>query len=454
MNTTEACGIFIENFELSSVTQSAIEHTKNAIIDTIGVMIAAKDEPVVTKLLKYLEQAHLLQQEGGQSTIIPFSYKTNARDAAWVMGTLAHALDFDDTSLVMKGHPSAILIPAILSLSEKYNRSGKEVLEGYICGLEVTHQLAKQHASHQYNQGWHTTATYGTLGAAAASAKIIGLSQQQIRYALGIAASSASGLRANFGTMTKPLHAGQAAAAGVFAALLAEQDVTANSNVLEADFGYGDVFHHDQDFGNLSFSVDSLYLESHGLNVKMYPSCSMTHRPIDAVFSLITKHQLDPEQLETIKCSISKRAASILRYHQPKDEMEAKFSLEYCIASAVLNQEVSLAQFHDDQVKRTDIQRMMKQVIILAEEDTEEEKATVTIKTKKGDIYTKTITHPIGSSQKALSRAQLKQKFSECVNHIMTDEQQHSAFAYLEKLEEIDDIRGLLDSLTLKFQKN
>lgn len=454
MNTTEVCADFIASFELSSVSLSAVERTKDAFIDTLGVMIAAKDEPVVTKVLNYLEQANLLQQESGQSTMIPFSIKTNARDAAWMMGTLAHALDFDDTSPVINGHPSAVLVPAILPLTEVYNRSGKCMLEAYICGLEVIHQLAKNNASDQYNQGWHTTATYGVIGAAAASAKIIGLNQRQIRYALGIASSSASGIRANFGTMTKPLHAGQAASMGVLAALLADQDVTANSTVLEDDFGYGDVFHNNSVFENVSFSLDSLFLESHGLNVKMHPSCSMTHRPIDSVFSLIGEHKLKPEQLATIDCVISKRAASILRYHQPKDGMEAKFSLEYCIASAILNQEVSLAQFHDDQVKRADIQEMMKRVNIVTEADREQETATVTIKTKDGDSFTTTVTHPIGSSQNPLTRAQLKQKFSESVGQMMNEEQQQMALSYLERLEEVDDVGVVLNALILELQKN
>ena len=190
------------------------------------------------------------------------------------------------------------------------------------------------------------------------------------------------------------------------------------------------------------------------MNVKMHPSCSMTHRPIDGLFSIVSEHELNPEQIDTITCVISKRAASILKYHHPKDGMEAKFSLEYCIASAVLNQEVSLAQFHDEQVKRADIQKMMKRIHILTEKDKEEETATVMIKTKEGDTYTSTVIHPIGSGENPLTPAQVKQKFSECVRHIMHDEQQRKAFSYLEKLEEAEEMKNVIDAFNLDVQMN
>lgn len=241
---------------------------------------------------------------------------------------------------------------------------------------------------------------------------------------------------------------------GVLAGMLAEKEVTASTTILEDVFGYGDVFYNNPVFEDASFSLDTLYLNSYGLNVKVYPSCSMTHRPIDAVFSLVKEHEIIPDQIEEMECLISKRAASILSYHNPTDGMEAKFSLEYCIASAICDQEVSLRQFHDDQVNRVHIKDMMKRVKIKVVENMKPEKATVNIETKEGNIYTSTVTDPIGSQKNPLTREQLKQRFSNCVDRIMNEEQQYTVLSYLEKLEDVESVRSVLDSFVSELQKN
>jgi len=238
MTTTSLVADFIVNTSASQFDHAVIEKSKEAFLDWIGVALAGAGEETSRIILDYIKMENCSQQ----ASIIGTGIKSSAANAALAMGTMSHAVDFDDVLWPMRGHPSVTLLPAIFSLGEFKGIGGTKSIEAFVTGFEVEALIGIATADPHYQKGWHTTNTIGTIGAAAAGAKIIGLSFEQTRNALGIAASMSSGLRSNFGTMTKPLHAGTAARNGVFAALLAESNFTANPDILETKMGFADVF--------------------------------------------------------------------------------------------------------------------------------------------------------------------------------------------------------------------
>ncbi len=292
MEATQKIAEFIVGLEYSQIPSPVIEMAKTAITDCIGVTIAGFGDEIGHILTGWL------RNEGGNPRcgVIGCGFKTSPSLAALVTGTAGHALDFDDANLAMHGHPSVPILPVILALGEDKKISGQKALEAYVVGFEVETKVGIATAIPHYLSGWHTTGTLGALGAASAAAKILGLNVERTKMALGIAASLASGLRQNFGSMTKPFHAGHAAWAGLIAAQLASAGFTADANIMETPLGFANVFCGP---GKYKFegAIDKLgnpygLLELGGLMIKKYPCCAEAHRAIDALLQLIEQKQI------------------------------------------------------------------------------------------------------------------------------------------------------------------
>ena len=295
------------------IPANAVEQVAAAFADTIGVMLAGVDEPAPQLLRK------MLNPSGSESMLVTDSGRASAMDAAWINGTAAHALDYDDVAQ-QGGHASAVLVPAILAEGEALGSSGSDMARAYVVGYEVFSEVASRDADQHHNKGWHPTGIFGAIGAAAACASLRRLNAEQTAMAIALGASQSSGVMSNFGTMTKPVHAGRAAHAGVASARLAALGFTASLDALEHAPGF---LHAVSPNGRvdaerlLRLKKEWALMERNRLAVKKYPMCYCAHRALDGALDLKAAKQIDASHVAGVKVSISPRNAIILRNHAP-----------------------------------------------------------------------------------------------------------------------------------------
>jgi 2-methylcitrate dehydratase PrpD len=319
------------------------ERAALAIADTIGVILAGAVEPAAR-----LAQSVAAEDGGGGCRILGTGMTAGGAAAALANGVAAHALDYDDMCFVSLAHPSCALVPAILAAGEIAHAPAAVLADAYVAGFEIECRLgAVMNPRHYHERGWHCTSSIGTIGAAAAAARVLGLGLPEARHAIGIAASAACGFKENFGSMVKPLHAGLAAQNGLMAARLAARGFTASADALEGPQGYlaaMDSQHRSldraaSDLGSRWEIVDT------GITVKLYPSCAATHPPIDALLELRRDAALTPEQIGAIDVEVDSMTARLLIHTRPRTPLEAKFSMPFCAAAAVVYGAVGIDTF-------------------------------------------------------------------------------------------------------------
>lgn len=409
---------------------------RDAVIDTLGVALAGCREDVARLAMRLV--APYAGAVGAR--VVGTALRVAPTEAAMVNGTSAHALDFDDVSPPMSGHPSAVLVPSLFALAEVTGASGSELLEAYVVGFEVAARLGRALNPAHYARGWHATATLGGPAAAAGGAYLLRLDHERTRMALAIAASLAGGLRVSFGTMVKPLHAGHAARSGVLATLLAAEGFSGADEIFEAARGFGEIFGGEPDWSAVGGSWDWERPEvlRSGIQVKPYPSCAMTHSPIDAMLAL--RPDLPPEQLAAIECVVDAQVPEVVIYSRPRTGLEAKFSLEYCLAAALLDGPPGLARFTDPAVKEPAAQELLRRVTVRIEPSWPTSHADGRFRTRLAARLTdgRTLSaereFPPGSPQRPLSRAELEQKFVDCAEPVLGAERARTALAALDEL--------------------
>ncbi|HWB50679.1 MAG TPA: MmgE/PrpD family protein [Stellaceae bacterium] len=325
----------------------AVEWSKAAILDTVGVTLAGAGEDCARIV------AQTLPASAGECLIFGGDRRTGALDAALINGTAAHALDFDDVSNSLGGHPSAPILPALFALADTQDRpehplGGADFIAAYVAGFETETRIGRGVHYHHYEKGWHPTATLGVFGATAASCHLMRLDAARTAQALAIAASFASGIKANFGTMTKPLHVGHTARNGLFAALLAQGGFTANNAALEHRQGFLMVYN-----GEGNFDVDAILKDwgnpydvtRPGPGFKQYPCCGSTHPVLDALLALRGEHAMPVDQIVRIDSWTHPRRLAHTNRPDPKSGLDAKFSVQYCLARAALQGQIRLEDF-------------------------------------------------------------------------------------------------------------
>ena len=359
---TQSLAQFISAPPFGNVPAAAATIIRQGFIDTMATMIAGRNEPVVRIVREVFEAKSSAARE---SSVLLGQGRAAAQDAALINGTAAHALDYDDVALA--GHPSTVLVPALIAEGEAIGASGAALIRGYLVGYELWAELISRDADPHHEKGWHPTGVFGTLAAAAAIANLRQLDAQTSRHAIGIAASMASGLVANFGAMTKPFHAGRAASSGIEAARLAMGGMSAAADAIEHHAGFlaaispkgnVDLDRPTQQLGHVLRILEA------GLSVKKYPLCYATHRVIDAVIDMARKENLDPETIQSVHATIGVTQHSMLRNHAPLTGLEAKFSLEFAIASALVARKVGITELTDSFVNRAEVRAAMKKVEI------------------------------------------------------------------------------------------
>ena len=416
MPLTRELGDFIAGLTFERVPEEAVEIARLGFIDTIATMIAgSRDEAP-----QILKQA--LSPPPGPATLYFIGETAPAPEAAWINGTAAHALDYDDVAA--RGHPSTVLVPAILAEAEELGASGSAMIAAYVAGYEVWAELSRRDLDDQRPKGWHPTGIFGAIAAAGACARLRGHDAEKATMALALAASQAGGLMANFGTMTKPFHAGRAAHAGLVSARMAEAGFTAATDALEHPQGF---LFAVSPAGNVDRDTpaalgDPWHIVRNRLSIKKYPACYAVHRSVDGLLDLLKERPVKPEEIARITASISKTRAMILRNHRPQTGLEGKFSMEFAMAASVIARRASLAEFTDGFVRRPDVQALMQKVAIETTENYDPEVSgaalfdQVRVELVGGEtLETAQVHRARGAAELPLSDGELFEKFGTCL---------------------------------------
>lgn len=425
---TQYVGEFIVNTRYEDIPAEVIALGKKSILDGLGLALAGTKSPTGPIVLKYLA---LDEHCAGEHSVLGTTVKTSARSAAFANGVSIHAHDYDDTQLSSQPdrvyglltHPTAPVLPAVVSLTESGEHSGQEFMLAYHLGVEVECKIAEAIAPRHYLDGFHTTGTCGTFGGAAASARLLGLNLDGTLRALGVAASEAAGLRENFGTMTKPFHAGRATANGLFASQLAGLGWTASERILEAPAGFFHAAGGGYEPAQLLNKLGRPWtFASPGVSIKPFPSGSLTHPAMGLMQALIKKNHLHAADVEQVEIGTNSHNVKTLQYHDPQTGLEAKFSMEYCLAILLVDGQAGLQEFTDAVVRRPDVQAMVKRVHVYTDPVAEAagfDKMTSILKIhlKDGRVLSGQADFAKGSPANPMSYDEVAEKFYGCCDY-------------------------------------
>src|ERR1700733_5730951 len=452
MTIARALADRIADVAFDALPVAASHWAKVAILDTVGCTLAGAGEPCA----RIVDRVTTAGAPMGQCLVFGTDHRVSALDAALINGTAAHALDFDDCSNTLGGHPSAPILPALFALAETRIVDGRAFVAAYVAGWETETSIARGINFHHYEKGWHPTATIGVFGSTAACCHLLRLAPDVTATALGLAATFASGLKANFGTMTKPLHVGHASRNGLLAALLASEGFTANAGAIEHKQGFLYVFN-----GAGNFDADAILRDwgrpwdivQPGVAIKQYPCCGSTHPAVDAMLSLVREHGLTPGMVERVDSWTHPRRLAHTDRPDPQSELDAKFSVQYCLARALLDRRVSLEHFEGDSFRDPAIRALLPRIHAaphpeMSMASTEHFGAEVKAALTDGRVLTAKVARPLGRGpENPLPIELLEAKFLNCAARALPMVAAERLLATLCDLDGVSDVRSVTDAM-------
>jgi 2-methylcitrate dehydratase PrpD len=446
MNTTLKIAEFIM---AARPPASARERAATALCDTVGVILAGAPETAAN-----LIRRTVIAETRGNCRVLGTADRASAGDAALANGVAAHAHDYDDMCFVSMAHPSCALVPAILAIGELTGASGSAALDAYIAGFELECRLGLvMNPRHYHERGWHCTSSIGTLGAAAAAARLLKLDASSIVHALGIAASSACGLKENFGSLVKPLHAGTAARNGVMAARLAQEGFTASEQSLDGPQGYLAAMDSQKPPSALAEATADLGLRweilDTGVTVKLYPSCAATHPPLDVLLDLKRRHNIAADDIAAIDVEVDSMTPKLLIHSRPSTPLEAKFSMPFCAAATIVFGHPTLETFDIEKIRDPRIQKLLPLITMRANPDFDAaahlSRTNVTIRLKDGRTVSERADGARGYPGR-LTDDELNTKFLACAQRSLP---RASAARVLEALRAIETMPNIVELTAL-----
>ena len=457
-NPVQAFGSWLANVS-RDWPEEALISAHREFIDVIAVMVPGAVEPVTRHAFQTVKN-----WGAGPCTGVGHSSNMAAPWAALVNGAAGHALDFDDTFDPPKAHATTVLAPAILALGEQEGASGMDCLDAYIVGLQIMGRVGQGVNPTHRNRGWHATATVGVMGAAAACARLLKLDPERAAYAISISTSMSSGFMSQFGTMTKPLHAGLAAKSGIMAASFAKNGLDAGMGVLDSKTGMNrlmvgpdyeelrDAITNPEHGQVLRFETEQvgepLLITHHGYRVKRFPNCGSSHRAMDGVLAIREEQNLSADDFARIDIRAPSVHLNNLMYHDPKTGLQGKFSMEYALALSVLYGDAKLSDFTDEQVNRAETKAVYPILHLDPVEKLEGEFPTeVKVTLKDGRVFEKVIAMPLGSGDNPFPTSQYWSKFENCVEGVLPDDTAARLRDALEKLPELNKISELMQHM-------
>jgi len=458
MSLTRSVAEFICETPAEAIPTSVRRLGTRSILDGVGLALAgsvAESGRIVGRYLADLGCA-------GPASVIGTPLTTLSRFAAFANGTAIHADDYDDTQLATKSdrvyglltHPTAPVLPAVLAVAEADGNSGADVLDAYLVGTEVEMKVSEAIDPRHYHDGFHSTGTIGAIGAAAALARLRRADVATTARALGIAASQSAGLRENFGTMTKPFHAGRAAESGVVAVDFAMRGWTAAENILEAPRGFFRAAGGGYDATALDGTLGRPWsFDRPGVSIKPHPSGSLTHPGMRVMLGLVEEHDIRPDQVRRVRVGTNRNMPNALIHHRPRTELNAKFSMEFCMAILLIERRAGLTEFTDEVVLRPDVQRLIERIEFGVHPDAEAagyEKMTtiIDVELTDGRVVSGRADFGKGSPADPMTDSELEAKFRDCARWAGVSEREaRDAAAIIWRIADLGDVRDLTSRL-------
>jgi 2-methylcitrate dehydratase PrpD len=419
MQNTKNVVDYIVSSRFDSIPGDALTVARGAILDCVGVALAGARQPAGSIPAEWARRS----VSSGGATVWGQDFKTSAHDAALVNGTAAHALDYDDVTWGLIGHPSVSLVPSVLALGETINASGRDVLHAYVVGFEVMAKLGRTtQPLHSLEGGWHATGTIGAFGATAACCKLLNLETEQTAHALGIVYSMTSGNVSNFGTMCKPLHAGLAARNAVEASLWAQAGFTSLPHPFDGPRSFHEVYSRGlpADMRPLAELGRVYELVVRGVVIKPYPCGVALHPAIDAVHALKKEHAINPDDIASVEAGVTRYTFDKLCYLVPQTGLEAKFSMPYTIARAILDDSIGFDTFTDRLVQEEKAQALTRRISMYVHAGIEEawtsgsRPVNVRLHFHDGRVLERQVDISKGNPEVAMTPAELAVKFEDC----------------------------------------
>jgi 2-methylcitrate dehydratase PrpD len=444
---TQKLAEFVVKTNVRDIPPAVLDGARDALIDTIGCALAGSLEPISEIATQWVRETGAR----GQATLFGHPLKTSPAEAAFANGIAGHALDFDDSLPSLRGHPSTTMGPAALAVAEASGASGQSVLAAFALGLEVAGKLGRAIGGGHYMRGWHTTGTIGAFSSTAAAARLWGLSTPELQTAWGLTASQIGGLVRNFGTMTKPFHAGNAARIGVLSAWMAKQGFTADTSIFDGEKSFFTTY-GGQDGESLEDVVGRMgkpwEMSEPGIYVKRWPCCYCNHRPVGGMIKLIKQHDIKPEDVTAVEVGFLPGSDTALVSANPTTGLEGKFSIEYVTAALLLDGKLTLETFTDPMVMRPEIRAFMPKV----KRYRIEAKGTfsgvvgysdVAIETKHGRFTTRE-EHAPGSPEAPMTAADRVEKFMDCAGRVLGERGAKGLLDQLSGLESVPNVAKVM----------
>jgi 2-methylcitrate dehydratase PrpD len=452
--TEERIAEFVAETTPDEIPARALAAAARSALDCIGCMLASASQPIGRLMAAYAEE----EGPRGDCTVVGTSYRTSRSMAALANGTLAHALDDDDTSNF--AHASVVLLPPALALGESLGVSGRELLTAYLIGLEVGVNLARGSHYAQGARGFHSTPIFGTMAATAVAARLLRLTQPQTVMALGIAGSTPSGVLQNFGTYTKPLHAGMTARNAVMAAQLAGDGWTACDNIIESRAGWASSYIGAGNYDPAAMVKDlgRGWTATETLRLKRYPCCGSNHLGLDSLLSLMAEHGFSAEDVERVEVAGLPAYSHVLFYPEPTSAYQGKFSIHYTLATALLDGKIDVDSYQDDKLSRPELAEALRKIDVKVMSNWDPAfssplpgQTPITVRLKDGRSLTRTTVRQqmYGGAANPLSDEDLAAKFRANARRILSPDQAEVALRSLADLQTCGDVREALATVAL-----
>ena len=455
---TQEIASYIETMTFDSVPMDVLNELRRCVADGLGVIISGVPAECSRIIHRYIADQHTQPR----TSILGTTLKSTPSFSALANGVAGHAEDYDDTQISsspnrvygLLTHPTVPALSAGLAMAEECGASGRDFITALCTGIEVECKIAEAILPTHYLQGFHSTGTIGIFGATATAEKLEGLPAETIQHALGIAASKSGGIRANFGTMTKPYHAGAAAENGIIATRLAKLGYKADPNALDGKWGFLQVTAGGVDYDRIVGKLGLPYtLRWPGVSVKPYPCGSLAHPTMDALLDLLVKHDIKSKDIEEIRVGAGRNILDPLRYQNPQSGLEAKFSLRYCLAALALYRRAGVREFKDDVVQRQEVREMMARVdtyhnLEIEAQGTDRIRSVLDIRLRDGRLIHQEASTSRGTPERPMSWSEIEEKFYDCLQETLPRTNGDDAIGLINQLETLPNLTDLIKALT------
>jgi 2-methylcitrate dehydratase PrpD len=451
MKITERISEFVVETSFEDMSEEVVQIAKEFVLDSIGASLIGSLEPASKIARKYIEEIGGLPEAG----VIGGGFKTSVINAAFLNGTSNHASELEACGDFAGCNPLSV-IPVALAFGEKLRLTGKKILEGIIVGFEIQGKMGMATTPGSHAKGWCSISLHGTLGAAVTAAKMLELSVDQTRMALGIAADQASGLMRQLGTMTHLLEGGLGCRNGVLAATLAKMGLTAADDIFDGHPSFWEVYVGEGNFDpeKMMNNLGSpFYFLSPGISMKKYPCCFFMHRALDAALQLIEKHKIDYENVGCIEAGVTPFIYDALVGHEnPKSGDMARFSLEHCLASAILKKKVTVDSFTDEEVRSQVFKEAREKVKLTVHPEWPSGRSAlvipITVKLRDGNEFSNKVERLMGSAELPLNRNEQIERYKGFASPFLSDPEIEQSVDLILNVDELSEITDLMNILT------